>query len=137
MPIRWVSLAVCMVVTVYYLFYHVHIYYELMEFPLLDPTSVKFKELIDKYGNMLRNIRCENPRLDKGCIPARGFFRPTNYHALSYIKKMLMMATFPLFYSDGEIALIVLSMIQLGEVVRFAATWPFAKTWRNVFRLIL
>ncbi len=43
MMIRWVSLIVCIAVTVYYLFYHAHTYYELMDFPLLDPKSVRFK----------------------------------------------------------------------------------------------
>lgn len=135
--IRWVSMIICVLVTVYYLLYHTYRYYELMEFPLLDPECERYHELIEKNGSILRNMRHEDITLGKGCMPVRSFFKPHSYHIVSYIKKILMMLTFPLFYSNGKIALIILFIIQLGEIIRFCLTWPFAKRWRNICKLIL
>lgn len=48
-----------------------------------------------------------------------------------------MMLTFAIFYTDGDFQVMVLSFLQVGEIVRFCLTWPFAKLWRNVYRLVL
>jgi hypothetical protein len=56
-PIRWVSIFICMIVVIYYLLYHVYRYYDLMEFPIVDPTSARYDELVIRYGSILKNIR--------------------------------------------------------------------------------
>ncbi len=33
--------------------------------------------------------------------------------------------------------IMALMLIQIGEIVRFCITWPFAKLWRNIYRLFL
>lgn len=56
---------------------------------------------------------------------------------MSYVKKLLMMLTFPIFYYSGQAQIICLVILQVGEVVRFCLTWPFSKKWRNIYRLLL
>jgi hypothetical protein len=48
-----------------------------------------------------------------------------------------MMLTFAVFYTDGDFQVMVLTVLQVGEIVRFCLTWPFAKKWRNVYRLVM
>lgn len=123
--------------SIYYLVYHVHRYHELLKLPLLDPISDEYAALVDKYGSLLKNIRYQESSAYGSCLPFRAYFQPQCYHIVSYIKKLLMMLTFPLFYEQGNIVLGVLTAIQLLEIVRFCVTWPFAKRWRNWLRFAL
>lgn len=91
-----------------------------------------------KYGSILKNIRFEEYKFDYGCSSAcRNWLKPYNYHTMSYVKKLLMMLTFPIFYYSGQAQIICLVILQVGEVVRFCLTWPFSKKWRNIYRLLL
>lgn len=65
------------------------------------------------------------------------WFRPHNYHIQSYVKKFLMMLTFPLFYDYGYAQVIVLMVIQSFEIARFCFVWPYNTKWRNIYRLVL
>ena len=71
------------------------------------------------------------------CAIIKLWFRPHNYHILSYTKKFLMMLTFPLFFNYVYAQVIVLIVIQGLEIIRFIFTWPYASKWRNVARLFL
>lgn len=65
------------------------------------------------------------------------WLRPHNYHILSYIKKFMMMLSFPIFYKFGFAQVVALVTIQFVEILRFIFTWPYIQKWRNVFRLTL
>ena len=67
----------------------------------------------------------------------RHWFRPYNYHLLSYYKKFCMIVALPVFYDSKHWQVSVLTVIQLMEIVRFVATKPYAACWRNVYRFIL
>lgn len=136
-PVRYVSVAVCILVTTYYLVYHVHRYHELLKLPLMDPMSPEYGTLIEKYGSILKNIRYQEASSYGTCLPIRAYFQPQCYHIVSYVKKLLMMLVFPFFYDSGQAVLGLLVCIQLLEIVRFCVTWPFAKRWRNWLRLVL
>lgn len=135
--VRFASAIIALLVALYYLIYQVYRYHDIMEFPLLDPQSQRFNEIVMKYGSILKNIRFEEFDYKKGCIPIKAYFRPHSYHIVSYVKKLLMMLTFPLFYVSGNTALCVLMVVQALEIARFCLTWPFAKRWRNILRLCL
>lgn len=65
------------------------------------------------------------------------WFRPYNYHILSYYKKLMMVISLPLFYDTIHAQAGVLIFLQLMEILRFIFTWPYHKKWRNIFRLVL
>lgn len=135
--IRYVSAIVAILVAVYYLIYQVYRYHDIMDFPLIEPQSERYTEIVTKYGTILKNIRFMEFDYQKGCMPIKGFFRPHAYHIVAYVKKLLMMLTFPLFYVSGNTALLLLMVIQVFEIIRFCLTWPYAKRWRNITRLCL
>lgn len=63
------------------------------------------------------------------------WFRPYNYHILSYYKKFLMMVSLPLFYGTQYAQIGVLMALQLFEIIRFVSIWPFKSKARNWIRL--
>ncbi len=63
------------------------------------------------------------------------WFRPYNYHIMSYYKKFLMMITLPIFYSTKYAQVSILIIIQTMEIVRFLIIWPFHQKARNYIRL--
>lgn len=63
--------------------------------------------------------------------------RPHNYHILSYIKKFLMMLTFPFFYHFSFLQISILIVLQAGELVRIAVSKPYLQRWRNISKLLL
>jgi len=65
------------------------------------------------------------------------WFRPYNYHLLSYYKKFCMMVALPVFYDSKNWQISVLIVIQAMEIARFIATKPYHALWRNVYRFIL
>jgi hypothetical protein len=65
------------------------------------------------------------------------WFRPYNYHIMSYYKKFLMMVALPIFYSTKGAQVTILIAIQLMEIVRFLVIWPFHSKIRNYIRLAL
>lgn len=67
----------------------------------------------------------------------RYWFRPYNYHILSYYKKLIMIASLPIFYHITHAQPAVLCLIQAAEIARFCFIWPFATKLRNVVRLVL
>lgn len=136
-PIRIVSIAICGIICLYYLVYHVHRYHQLLSLPLLDPCCEEYKLLVEKYGSLLKNIRFQEAAAYRKCLPIRAYFQPQLYHVVSYIKKLLMMLAFPFFYDSGSTVLAVLIALQCLEIGRFCLTWPFAKRWRNWMRLAL
>lgn len=89
-----------------------------------------------KYGYMLKNLRFKEYRNDN-CYGIRNWFRPHNYTTVGYVKKFAMMMAFTCFFYESNAQPIVLSIIQIGEIVRFCLTWPFATKWRNIYRLVL
>ena len=67
----------------------------------------------------------------------RHFFRPYNYHTLTFIKKTLMLTAVPLFYDHGLWPVIILTVIQGLDVVRFLLTLPYQSLVRNFFYFFL
>lgn len=67
----------------------------------------------------------------------RHWFRPYNYHLLSYYKKFCMMVALPVFYEAKHWQISVLILIQALEIARFVATKPYVALWRNVYRFVL
>lgn len=65
------------------------------------------------------------------------WFRPYNYHILSYYKKLMMIVSLPLFYDTLHAQAAVLIFLEVLEIMRLVFTWPFTKRWRNVVRLLL
>ena len=65
------------------------------------------------------------------------WFRPYNYHLLSYYKKFVMMISLPLFYSVNYAQMSVLFTLQCIEIIRLWKTWPYVSAKRNYFRLSL
>lgn len=65
------------------------------------------------------------------------WFRPYNYHLLSYYKKFCMIIALPLFYESKHYQISILIILQLLEMGRFVATKPFQSLWRNVYRFVL
>lgn len=65
------------------------------------------------------------------------WFRPYNYHIMSYYKKFLMMVALPIFYSTKGAQVTILIAIQLMEITRFLVIWPFHSKTRNYIRLAL
>ncbi len=53
------------------------------------------------------------------------WFRPYNYHIMSYYKKFLMMIALPIFYSTKYAQVSMLIIIQAMEIARFLAIWPY------------
>ena len=90
-----------------------------------------------KYGHMLKNIKYLEYRNDGNCYGFRNWFRPYNYTTVGYVKKFAMMMAFTSFYYESFAQPIALCIIQIGEIVRFCLTWPYAAKWRNIVRLVL
>lgn len=65
------------------------------------------------------------------------WFRPYNYHILSYYKKLLMVISLPIFYGTIHAQAFVLIFLQILEILRFIFTWPYYRRWRNIVRLCL
>ena len=63
--------------------------------------------------------------------------RPHNYHVLSYIKKVLMMITFPLFFRYPYAQIIVLIFLQTIEIIRLGITRPYTSQLRNISKIVL
>lgn len=49
----------------------------------------------------------------------------------------MMIASLPLFYHITHAQAGVLLVLQSFEMIRFVASWPFLKAWRNIYRLVL
>jgi hypothetical protein len=64
-------------------------------------------------------------------------FRPYNYHLLSYYKKFLMIVSVPMFYGYPAPSMAVLTVLQLVEMARLCATWPYVSRCRNLYKLAL
>lgn len=75
-------------------------------------------------------------QMKEGWSP-KHFFRPYNYHILSYYKKFCMIISLPLFYDSKNWQAGILVILQGLELTRFLLTKPYYATWRNVFRFCL
>lgn len=112
--VKWASIIICFIVNIYYLVYQIKIYYALMDFPSIPINDRRFDEFIYKYSYYLKNIRFDEDKVYSGKWGIyKLWFRPHNYHILSYIKKFMMMLTFPIFYQFGYAQIIVLLIIQI------------------------
>lgn len=49
----------------------------------------------------------------------------------------MMIISLPIFYHTIHAQAAILILIQEAEIVRFCYIWPFYKTWRNIYRLVL
>lgn len=65
------------------------------------------------------------------------WFRPYNYHLLSYYKKFCMIVSLPIFYDSKHWQAAILILLQLLEITRFLVTKPYYTFWRNVYRFCL
>jgi len=65
------------------------------------------------------------------------WFRPYNFHLLSYYRKFCIIICLPIFYENKHCQAVILIVIQLMEIARLLATQPYFARWRNIYRLVL
>lgn len=94
---RWVSLAVCVMLLVYFLVYELYIYYDMFQYPEAHVNTRSYLIYATKYGHFLSKIRYEEYDINAEWSP-RIWFRPYNYHILSFYKKFLMIFCLPIFH---------------------------------------
>ena len=143
---RWGSLICSALLLVYYFAYHLYMYYDLFQYPCAHIRTRSYLNYATKYGCYLSHLRYEE---SLGSIQAIGdnylggsaswspkiWFRPYNYHILSFYKKFLMMVSLPLFHEHIYAQISVLIILQVMEIVRFCLTMPFTSKLKNLFRL--
>ena len=56
---RWVSLLVCIVFTVYFVGYHLYIYYDMIRYPEAMIGNERYEHYITRYSTFLKNLRYE------------------------------------------------------------------------------
>lgn len=56
---RWLSLAFCIIVNVYFLIYELYIYYDMIKYPVAQIGNQKYEFYAIRYGSYLKNIRYE------------------------------------------------------------------------------
>lgn len=56
---RWLSLAFCIIINVYFLMYELYIYYEMIKYPVAQIGNEKYEYYAIRYGSYLKNIRYE------------------------------------------------------------------------------
>lgn len=132
---RWINLACSIIINIYFLLYQLYIYYDMMKYPVAHIGNKKFQYYAIRYGSLLKSIRFEQYDVKKPWSPKQ-WFRPYNYHILSFYKKLMMIASVPLFYHKTH-AQPVLIILQIAEIIRFCYVRPFCSVWRNVYRLLL
>ena len=64
------------------------------------------------------------------------WIRPYNYHVLSFYKKILMMASLPIFHGYPKAQISALITIQSIEILRFCLSRPYSSAKKNIIRLI-
>jgi hypothetical protein len=52
---------------------------------------------------------------------------------MAFVKKALMLSAIPIFYDQGTIPVLILTILQGMDLIRFLLTIPYHKSWRNVF----
>lgn len=133
---KWASFFFCLFMLGYYLAYELYIYYDLFQYPEAHINTRSYLVYATKYGYFLSKIRYKEYDISAGWSP-RVWFRPYNYHILSFYKKFMMMICLPIFHEQPYTQTICLVLLQLAEILRFYFTWPFASRLRNIFRLFL
>lgn len=111
--IKWVSIIICFLVNVYFFLYQLRVYYALLDYPSIPINDPRFEAFVIKYSYYLKWLRFDDEGSEKGKWGIfKMWLRPHNYHIQSYIKKFLMMLSFPLFYNFGFAQIIVLMVVQ-------------------------
>lgn len=54
---RWISLGLCILFNVYFLFYELYIYYDMINYPTAHIGNKFYDYYVVKYGSVLKNIR--------------------------------------------------------------------------------
>jgi hypothetical protein len=54
---RVVSLTLCLAFNTYFIIYQLYVYYELIKYPLIQLGSIKYREIVKKYGFYLKRMR--------------------------------------------------------------------------------
>lgn len=127
----------------YYLVYELKIFYDLIDYPRVKVGTREYHKFVQNYGIYLAYYRFEEYNViifllkDKKVWNWRHFFRPYNYHTLTFIKKTLMLTAVPLFYDHGIWPVIILTVLQFLDVVRFLLTLPYQSNVRNFFYFFL
>lgn len=63
--------------------------------------------------------------------------RPYNYHTLTFVKRVLMLAAAPIFYDYLFYPVFIITFLQGMDIVRFLLTYPYHKIWRNILYFTL
>jgi hypothetical protein len=56
---RWISLAVCVLFNIYFVAYHLYIYYDMINYPLAVIGNDRYEYYLTRYSNFLKNLRFE------------------------------------------------------------------------------
>ncbi len=63
--------------------------------------------------------------------------RPYNYYFLSFVTKMLMFISLPLFHQYPFAQFAILVALQLLEIIRFTLTKPYALLIKTIFKYLM
>jgi len=56
---RWISLFVCAIFNIYFVGYHLYIYYDMINYPLAVIGSDQYEYYLTRYGSFLKSLRFE------------------------------------------------------------------------------
>ena len=112
-------------------------------YPAVKINTKKYVEYVKNYGYFIAYYRFEEYNVilsfiqDNGQWSWRHFFRPYNYHTLTFMKKVLMLGSIPIFYEYLILPVVVLIILQAIDITRFLLTIPYHKFWRNLLYFTL
>lgn len=109
---RFVSAGICAVFNLYFIIYELYIYYDMLKYPMAEIGNRLYDYYVLRYGFFLKNIRYIEYDINQKWS-VKHWFRPYNYHFLSYYKKFLMIIALPLFYNVQYAQMAILLTIQL------------------------
>lgn len=69
---RWLSLAFCIIVNVYFLIYELYIYYDMIKYPVAQIGNQKYEYYAVRYGSYLKNVRYEEYDVKNMIIIVKG-----------------------------------------------------------------
>ena len=108
---RIVSFSLSIVATLYFLIYHVYIFYRLIPYSWIEPASKKYSDYVEKYSFFLRDLRFEEYDHLSPWSPTH-LLRPYNYKVFSFNRMVLIIAALSLFYGFSHGAITCLIVIQ-------------------------
>lgn len=108
----------------------------MIPYPMIKVKTLSYYKIVKKYSYFLAYYRFEQYK-DKLIWNWRHFFRPYNYHTLTFIKKALMLLSITIFYDYPFVSILSLMVLQIIEILRFLLTIPYQHRVRNCVYFII